>query len=63
MIFEFLQTSLLSTSLGFIIPRIAIFDWLPGRPKGLIFERKKVLKNLLLRNYKVDEADTLHTCL
>ena len=24
---------------------------------------KNMLKNLLLRNHKVDEADTLHTCL
>ena len=40
--------------------QIAEFDWLPGRQRGLIFV--KMLKNLL-RNRKVDKADTLHTNL
>ena len=40
--------------------QIAEFDWLPGLQKGLIFV--KMLKNLLLRDRKVDKADTLHTC-
>ena len=36
-------------------------DWLSGRQKGSIFV--KIFKNLLLRNHKGDEAETLHTCL
>ena len=27
------------------------------------FSKKKIFKNLLLRSYKADEAETLHTCL
>ena len=41
--------------------QIAEIDWLPGRQKGLMFEKN--VKIPLLRNHKVDEADTLHTCL
>ena len=40
---------------------IGAFDWLTGRQKGPIFV--KMLKNLLLRNHKEDEAKTWHTCL
>ena len=40
---------------------IGKFDWLLGRQKGSIFV--KMFKNLLLRNHKGDEAETLHTCL
>ena len=39
---------------------IAEFDWLPGGQKGYILE-KKMLKHLLLRNHKVDEADNFQT--
>ena len=42
------------------IVQIAGFDWLPGRQKELICE--KIFKNLLIRNHKVAEAGTLHTC-
>ena len=41
--------------------QISEFDWLPGRLKWLILE--KILNNLLLRDHKVDEANTLHICL
>ena len=41
--------------------QIGVFDWLSGRQKGSIFV--KMFKNLLLRNHKVDEAETWHTCL
>ena len=41
--------------------QIVVFDWLSGRQKGLFFV--KMLKNLLLRNIKGDEAETWHTCL
>ena len=41
--------------------KIGAFDWLTGRQKGPIFV--KMLKNLLLRNHKEDEAKTWHTCL
>ena len=37
--------------------QIAEFDWLPGRQKGLILEKN--VKNLL-RNHKVDAADTFY---
>ena len=40
--------------------QIAKVDWLPWQHKGYIFE--KILKNLLLRNHKGDDAETLHTC-
>ena len=40
--------------------QIAEFDWLPGRQKGLIFE--KIFK-YLLRNRNGDEAEIWHTCL
>ena len=40
---------------------ISEFDWLSGRQKGSIFV--KMFKNLLLRNHKRDETETLHTCL
>ena len=56
-----LQKCLLSSPLLFIrLVQNAEFDWLPGRQKGLTFV--KMLKNLL-RNHKVEKADTLHTCL
>ena len=38
----------------------AEFDWLPWQHKGSSFE--KILKNLLLRSRKGDEAETLHIC-
>ena len=38
--------------------QIAEYDWL--QHKGLFFEN--IFKNLLLRNRKGDEAETLHTC-
>ena len=41
--------------------QIGEFDWLSARQKGSIFV--KMFKNLLLRNHKGDEAETLHTCL
>ena len=41
--------------------KIGACDWLTGRQKGPIFV--KMLKNLLLRNHKEDEAKTWHTCL
>ena len=41
--------------------QIGEFDWLSARQKGSIFV--KMLKNLLLRNHKMDEAETWHTCL
>ena len=54
-----LQKCLLSSLLCFItFVQIGVFDWLTGRP---IFV--KMLKNLLLRNHKEDEAKTWHTCL
>ena len=34
--------------------QIGVFDWLSGRQKGSIFV--KMVKNLLLRNHKEDEA-------
>ena len=37
------------------------FDWLSAWQKGSIFV--KMLKNLLLRNHKEDEAETWHTCI
>ena len=40
--------------------QIAEFIWLPGQQKGQILE--KMLNNLL-RNHKVDNADTFHACL
>ena len=40
--------------------QIAEYDWLPGRQKRVNI--RKSVKNLL-RNYKVDEADTFQTCL
>ena len=40
--------------------QIAEFDWLPWQHKEYIFEQ--IFKNLLLRNHKGDEAETLHTC-
>ena len=40
---------------------IAYFDWLLG-PKQGKFSKKKIYKNLLLRNCLIYEADTLHTC-
>ena len=40
--------------------QIDVFDWLSGRQKRSIFV--KMLKNLLLRNHKEDEAETWHTC-
>ena len=36
------------------------FDWLSARQKRSIFV--KMLKNLLLRNHKEDEAETWHKC-
>ena len=39
--------------------QIAEFDWLPWQHKGQMFE--KIFRNLLLRNRKEDEAETLHT--
>ena len=41
--------------------KIGAFDWLTGRQKGIIFVT--LLKNLLLRKHKEDEAKTWHTCL
>ena len=41
--------------------QIGVFDWLPGRQKGSILV--KMFKNLLLRNFKEDKAETWHTCL
>ena len=41
--------------------KIGVFDWLTGWQKGPIFV--KMLKNLLLRNHKEEEAKTWHTCL
>ena len=41
--------------------QIGEFDWLSGRLKGSIFE-KKMFKNLLHRNHKEEGAKTLHTC-
>ena len=41
--------------------KIGAFDWLTGQQKGPIFV--KMLKNLLLRNHKEEEAKTWHTCL
>ena len=37
--------------------QIAEFDWLPGQQNGLIFGKKRL--KVLLRNHKLDEADTL----
>ena len=37
--------------------QIGVFDWLSGRQNGSIFV--KMFKNLLLRNHKEDEAETL----
>ena len=39
--------------------QIAEFDWLPGRKRVNL---KQNVKNLLLRNHKVNEADSFHTC-
>ena len=36
--------------------QISVFDWLLGRQKGSIFV--KIIKNLLLRNHKEDDAFT-----
>ena len=44
-----------------VFVQIIGFDWLQGRQKGYILE-KKMLKNLLLRNHKVDKAVTFRTC-
>ena len=41
---------------------IGEFDWLSGRQKRVNF-RKKMFKNLLLRNHIGDEAENWHTCL
>ena len=66
-IWIFLQKCLLSSPLRFIrllsksVIRETEFDWLLARQKGSIFV--KMFKNLLLRNHKADEAETLHTCL
>ena len=32
--------------------QIAVFDWLPGQQKGLIYNKKKNVQNLL-RNHKI----------
>ena len=40
---------------------IGEFNWLSARQKASIFV--KMFKNLLLRNHKMDEAETWHTCL
>ena len=37
------------------------FDLLPGRQKGKF--RKEMFKKILLRNHKVDEGVTFHSCL
>ena len=39
--------------------QIAEFDWLPWQQR---VNFRKILKNLLLRSRKGDEAETLHTC-
>ena len=44
-----------------VFVQIAEFNWLPGGLKVYTFRKK--LNNYLLRNHKVDEADTFHTCL
>ena len=55
---SFLQKCLLSSPLCFIrlLSKLVKFDWLSVRQKGSIFV--KMFKNLLLRNYKGDEAET-----
>ena len=58
MLTEVLQKCSLSgplRSMNFV--QICEFDWLPWQLKCLICE--KILKNLLLRSYKGDEAETL----
>ena len=40
---------------------IAEFDWLPGRKKGQMLEKKKI-KDLRHRNRKACEVDIMHTC-
>ena len=56
---EKIQEFLLRSTLRFV--QIAEFDWLPGQQKGLF--SKEIIKNPLLRNHKMKEADTLHVCL
>ena len=51
----------LSSTFHMTFVQIGVFDWLPGRQKGSIFE--KTFKNLLLRNHMEDVAETWHTCL
>ena len=51
----------LSSTFYMTFVQSGVFDWLPGRQKGSIFE--KTFKNLLLRNYMDDVAETWHTCL
>ena len=41
---------------------IPYFDWLLVPQKGQFFEKKKIVKNLLITNCSLYEADTLHTC-
>ena len=41
--------------------QISEFDWLSARQKGSIFV--KMFKILILRNRKMNEAETRHTCL
>ena len=58
---EFIFTEMLielSSTCHMVFVQIAVFDWWPGRQKWFILEKKT-----LLRNHKVDEADTSHTCL
>ena len=42
--------------------KVAEFDGCQADKKGQ-FSKKKIFKNLLLRNRNVDKADTLHACL
>ena len=59
---EFIFTDLFiekSCTFNMAFVQIAEFDWLPGRHKGKFWREK----HLLLRNHKVDEDDTFHTCL
>ena len=51
----------LSSTFHMTFVEIGIFDRLSGRQKGSIFE--KTFKNLLLRNFMEDVAETWHTCL